>query len=94
MATRTLAPGNARWKVHRVAFALIAAAMFLAGCAGQQRPDAQAKEDKAAVQEAAKDIASIDDARCQSFGFAPGSPDYTKCRKELDNERAHMGVKQ
>jgi hypothetical protein len=32
--------------MNRLAFAFIAAVMFLAGCAGQQRPDAQAKEDR------------------------------------------------
>jgi hypothetical protein len=94
MIMRMLARSDLRRKAYGFAFALIAAAMFLAGCASQQRPDAQAKEDKAAMQEAAKDVASIDDARCQSFGFAPGSPGYAKCRKELDNERAHMGVKE
>jgi hypothetical protein len=30
---------------------------------------------------------SIDDARCRSYGWKPGSPEYTQCRAELDNER-------
>jgi hypothetical protein len=93
MATRMAHDGALR-KVHGVAFALISAAIFLAGCANQQQPDAHAKEDKAALQEAAKEIGSIDDARCQSFGFQPSSPDYAKCRKELDSERSHMGTKE
>jgi hypothetical protein len=94
MATRMCVRGNAERQVHGVAFVLSAVAIFFAGCASQQQPDVQAKEDKAALQEAAKEIGSIDDARCQSFGFQPGSSGYTKCRKELDSERNHMGIKE
>lgn len=94
MDSRMFARGDIEWKVRGVACLLVAAAIFLAGCAHPQQPDAQAKEDKAALQEAAKDVSSIDDARCQSFGFQPGSPGYTKCRKDLDSERSHMGIKE
>lgn len=85
---------SAERKVFRGVFALVLAAIYLAGCANQQQPDPQAKEDRAALQEAAKEIGSIDDARCQSFGFQPGSSGYAKCRKELESERTHMGIKE
>ena len=78
---------------YGVAFVLIPVAMFISGCASQQRPDSQAKEDKAAAQEAAKDIGSIDDAKCQSFGV-PGAPGYTQCRKDLASQRSHIGIKE
>lgn len=76
------APGNAK----RAAFVLIPVAIFLAGCAQQGSLDSQAKEDKAAAAEAAKETGTIDDARCQSYGFQPGSPDYAQCRKEADSD--------
>lgn len=79
---------------YGVALLLIPAAMFISACANQQHPDSQAKEDKAAAQEAIKDIGSIDDAKCQSFGFQSGSPSYTQCRKDIDNQRSHMGIKE
>jgi hypothetical protein len=34
---------------------------------------------------------NIDDARCQSYGFKPGSPEYTQCRANLDNQRMPVG---
>jgi hypothetical protein len=52
------------------------------------------KQRKAAAQETAKETGSIDNARCQSFGFRAGSPDSTKCRKELDSKRTHIGIKE
>jgi len=33
----------------------------------------------------------IDDARCQSYGFEPGSPKYTQCRAKLDGMRVPVG---
>lgn len=86
--------GDTERKVRGVAFVLVSAAVFLAGCASQQGPDAQAKEDKAAAEAAKKDIGSIDDAQCQSFGYQRGSPDYMQCRKEHESERTHMGIKE
>lgn len=88
---RTL--GDTGRKVCSVAFISVSAAIFLIGCASQQRPDAQAKEDKAAVEAAKKDIGSIDDAKCQSFGV-PGSPSYVQCRNDLANTRNRMGIKE
>ena len=68
---------------RHVAFALIPVATFLSCCADQQSLDPQQKEDKAAQQEASKEVGSIDDARCQSEGFRPSSAGYPRCRKEL-----------
>ena len=78
---------------YGVAFVLIPVAIFFSGCASQQQADSQAKEDKAAAQEAAKDIGSIDDAKCQSFGV-PGSAGYIQCRNNIARERSHIGIKE
>jgi len=68
---------------RHMALAFIPLATFLSCCANQQHLDPQQKEDRAAQQEATKEIGSIDDAKCQSSGFQPGSPGYAQCRKEL-----------
>ena len=79
--------------MHRTGvFVLALAAVIPAGCANQLHPDAQSKEDKAAAEEAAKETGTIDDARCQSYGFPPGSPGYAQCRKDIDNERKHRPI--
>jgi hypothetical protein len=65
--------------------------MLLAGCADQQRPDPQ---DKAAAEEAAKATDTIDDARCQSYGFQPGSSGYAQCRKDFASGRGQMNIKE
>jgi hypothetical protein len=88
------ARGDARRRIRDLVFALIPAAIILAGCADQLRSDPQSKEDKAAAEGLAKDTATIDDARCQSYGFQPGSPGYAQCRKDIDGERRQMGVKE
>ena len=71
---------------------LILMSLFLAGCAGQGL-DPEKKQDKAseAEAEAAKATAAIDDAKCQSFGFQPGSPGYAQCRKDFDNGHKLVG---
>lgn len=59
-------------------------ALPLAGCAqyeAQQQAQAQAQ---------AEAQAASDDAQCQSYGAAPGSPPYIQCRMNLDNQRASM----
>ncbi len=38
-------------------------------------------------QQATQVTTTIDDARCRSFGFEPGSPRYTQCRANLDKQR-------
>ncbi len=80
-------------KVPGHTFLLIPVVMLLASCASQQKhPDPQAKEDKAAAEAVAKMRGVIDDAKCQSYGFQPGSPSYNKCRKDIDAERKQMGI--
>jgi hypothetical protein len=55
-------------------------ALTLAGCADYEaRQQAQAQAQQA-----------NDDAQCQSYGAAPGSPAYIQCRMNLDNQRAQM----
>jgi hypothetical protein len=94
MAARMSALGDAKRMVPDLAFVLIPVAIILAGCANQLNSDPQIKEDKAAAAEAAKETSTIDDARCQSYGFQPGSPGYVQCRKDIDSERKQMGVKE
>jgi hypothetical protein len=91
MAAPMFAPSNARRNFPSSAFLLIPVAILLAGCTSDQR---QAKEDKAAAEEAAKATGTIDDARCLSYGFQPGSPDYAECRKDFDSGHKQMGVKE
>jgi hypothetical protein len=79
---------------HGITSVAIAVAIFLAGCANEHQADAQAKEDQAAAAQASRDIGSIDDARCQSFGFPRATPAYSRCRRELDRERSHIGIKE
>ena len=86
--------GNAKRNVPSLAFVLIPIAILLVGCASQQHPDSQTKEDKAAAEESAKETGTIDDARCQSYGFQPGSPGYAQCRKDLDSEHKQMDIKE
>jgi len=45
--------------------------------------------------EAAQDLrraeqtsATIDDERCRSYGFAPGTANYSRCRADIDKQRA------
>jgi hypothetical protein len=78
--------GNAKRYVPNLAFVLLPVVILLAGCAKLQNLDPQTKEDKAAAEESAKETGTIDDARCQSYGFQPGSPGYAQCRKDSDSE--------
>jgi hypothetical protein len=94
MAARMFALGDAKRRVLDLAFVLTPVAIIIAGCTNQLNSDPQIKEDKAAAEEAAKETSSIDDARCQSYGFQPGSPGYVQCRKDIDNERKQMGIKE
>ena len=89
MPTPIFAVRNAKRNVPSAAHVLIPVAILLAGCANQE----QAKEDRAAAEEAAKETGTIDDARCQSYGFQPGSPDYAQCRKDIDSGHKQTGIK-
>src|SRR5262245_8407579 len=39
------------------------------------------------IQRAGQATAAIDDARCRSYGFSPGSPNYSRCRSDIDRQR-------
>ena len=90
MAAPMFAPSNARRNFPSLAFLLVPVAILLAGCANQQ----QAKEDQAAAEEVAKETGTIDDARCRSYGFQPGSPDYAQCRADIDIGHKQIGIKE
>ena len=94
MVAYFLARVDAERSIHRLALVLMTMVIFLPGCADDRQLDAQKKEDKAAAAAAAKDSATIDDAKCKSFGFQPGTPGYTKCREDFDNERKQFDVGQ
>ena len=67
----------------RSAVPILVVAGCLAGCAGTGMSDTDAKkEDKAIATETAKGFDSIDDTRCRSFGYQPGSPAYAQCRSD------------
>jgi hypothetical protein len=53
-----------------------------AGTAGYEEQQQQ-KQD-------AQTLATIDDARCRSFGDQPASPAYARCRANLTAERAQQ----
>jgi hypothetical protein len=60
---------------------VLAVGISLAGCVSAQERQAQADAQAAAIN-------AHDDAQCQSYGAAPGSPSYIQCRMNLDNQRA------
>jgi hypothetical protein len=64
--------------------AVFALALTLAGCAAYEQQQQEQAQAQAAAQNAS------DDAQCQSYGAAPGSPSYVSCRMNLDNQRASM----
>jgi hypothetical protein len=69
-------------KAHS-AVPILVVAGCLAGCAGTGTSDVDAKkEDKAMATETAKSFDSIDDTRCRSFGYQPGSSAYAQCRSD------------
>ena len=96
MIARCVPRRNGKRSVHFFALApMMVAALFLLSCADHPpNSDAQQKEDKAAAMAAAKDTATIDDARCQSVGFQPGTSRYDQCRKDVNNERKQYGAAQ
>jgi hypothetical protein len=58
-------------------------ALMLPACVSAEQQRAQAEAQAAAIN-------ANDDAKCQSFGAAPGSQAYIQCRMNLDNQRAAM----
>jgi hypothetical protein len=60
-----------------------ALALMLAAFASAEERQAQAEAQAAAIN-------ANDDAKCQSFGAAPGSHAYIQCRMNLDNQRAQV----
>ena len=52
---------------------VIGAALLLAGCATAQEKQAAAQQQAAAI-----------DAKCRSYGFAPGTEAMAKCRMQLE----------
>jgi hypothetical protein len=40
------------------------------------------------IQRAGQTTETIDDSRCRSYGFAPGSPNYSRCRADIDKQRS------
>jgi hypothetical protein len=70
---------NVRHVVHRLLRLLpFLAGLLLAGCGGQLPWQSAAAPDPAAE----------DDAKCQSRGYHPGTPDYEKCRMRVADERS------
>jgi len=82
-----------------VSFLILLGGIGLAGCAGHSldcslgtpwpdcAPDTPGYQIIQQERQAAEATAVIDDARCRSYGLKPGSPDYTKCRADIDSKR-------
>jgi len=82
---------SVRNAIGSLAVLLIPVAILLAGCTSDQQ---LAKDNRAAAEAAAKQTGAIDDARCRSYGFQPGSPNYDQCRADIDSGRKQMDVKE
>ena len=67
--------------VHCAAVGLLSATLI--GCAEYEAQ--QREEERAGAQ-----VRMADDAQCRSDGVEPGSPGYTQCRMNLDNQRAQL----
>lgn len=55
-------------------------ACLLAGCGGQLPWQSASAKDPATQ-------GAEDDAKCQSYGYHPGTPDYDKCRTRVADQR-------
>lgn len=88
-ASRQKGEAAANWGCLMYRQAVILMSLFIASCTAMHDVDPE-KQDKATAAAAAAGLAPIDDARCQSFGFKPGSPSYAQCRKNLDDQHAQM----
>jgi hypothetical protein len=73
--------------------ALVLALLLLTSCASnKQAEEAEKKHDKAEQAEAAAAEASIDDARCQGFGYRRYSAAYVQCRKDYQSLHKSLGI--
>lgn len=61
---------------------VLAILSILPGCAAYEQQQAEQRQ----YQQMAADQAA--DAKCRSYGTAPGSPGYVQCRMNLDNQAA------
>ena len=81
--------------------ASILVAVLLAGCAGHSidcemgitwhencAPGTAAYEERQEEKATKAAVGAIDDAKCQSYGFQPGSLGYAQCRKDFDDKDA------
>jgi hypothetical protein len=68
---------NPRLAVHRSIFLVVL--LLAAGCATKTPEPAE--------------ISAQEDAKCQSYGLTPGTPEYEKCRTKLADLRAQQEYK-
>ena len=68
--------------LHCTAVGLLSATLI--GCADHEAQQ-QREEERARAQ-----VRMADDVHCRSDGVEPGSPGYTQCRMNLDNQRAQL----
>jgi len=83
---------------------LLVAGLLMGGCASQSEhcgeliaragcpPGTPGHEAEKQQQLDARTLATIDDARCQSYAGLPGSPAYARCRADIAAKRAE-GIK-
>jgi hypothetical protein len=64
------------------------AVICLAGCAQDQAHQQQSLQIGEGKEQ--EDVNAIDDAKCKSFGAALGSPEYARCRSNLDNQHVYF----
>jgi len=67
---------------------MLLALLLLAGC---EQYDAQRQANLTA---AAQARSASDDAKCQSSGLKPGTPEYDDCRKRYENQHAQEAHQQ
>jgi uncharacterized protein YcfL len=73
--------------------ALILALVLLTGCSSiEKQADEEKKQDKVAQADAMAAEASIDDTKCQSFGYKKGSAAYLQCLKDYENVHKQLGI--
>jgi hypothetical protein len=70
-----------------ISVAFLTSCTGLAGCAGHSL-DPIAAEEKQEIKASEAAVAAIDDAKCQSYGFRPGSAGYAQCRRDFDIHHA------